>query len=144
LPPVDANSPASGPTITFQNDDPNGTNPNQSISTATAAMVEDAVKASGAQSININSTIGGKHAPSSRHYQHKAVDINKINGTAVHSPANAQNDRALQNAFGAERNIRENFGPTYQEKTSVPGGSASPWPGVGEDHQNHIHESGQD
>jgi hypothetical protein len=136
-----ANSP--GPTITFVNDDPRGASPNQPVTTATAKMVESAVINSGVQSVNINSTTGGKHAPTSNHPRGRAVDINRVNGQRVDNPANRTAVNAVQNAFRNEPNIRENFGPVFTEKTLTPGAAPVPWPRVREDHQNHIHESGQ-
>ncbi|MEW9625818.1 RHS repeat-associated core domain-containing protein [Rhodanobacter geophilus] len=136
-----ANSP--GATITFTNDNPNGASPNQPVTTATAKMVENGVMNSGVQSVNINSTTGGQHAATSNHYRGKAVDINRVNGQRVDSPANRSAVAAVQNAFRGESNIRENFGPVFQEKTLTSGAAPVPWTQVGEDHQNHIHESGQ-
>ena len=129
--------------ITFNNDDPNGKSPNQPLTTSTANMVESALSKSGVESANINSTTDGHHAENSRHYQDKAVDINKINGAKVSDAANKDAVKTVQDSFGRESNIRENFGPAYQQKTVTTGGLATPWPKVGEDHQNHIHESGQ-
>ncbi len=136
-----ANSP--GPTITFVNDDPHGASPNQPVTTATAKMVESAVINSGVQSVNINSTTGRKHAPTSNHPRGRAVDINRVNGQRVDDPANRTAVSAVQNAFRNEPNIRENFGPVFTEKTLMPGAAPVPWPRVREDHQDHIHESGQ-
>jgi RHS repeat-associated protein len=136
-----ANSP--GPTITFTNDNPHGASPNQPVTTATAKMVESGVMNSGVQSVNVNSTTGGQHAATSNHYLGKAVDINRVDSQRVDNPANRSAVAAVQNAFRNEPNIRENFGPTFQEKTLAPGATPVPWTQVGEDHQNHIHESGQ-
>lgn len=130
-------------TVSFVNDDKNGSSPNQPVTTQTANMVEGAITSSGVASVNINSTSGGHHAVASRHYQKKAVDINRINGQRVSSPQNSGAVQALQAAFSQQPNIRENFGPSFQEKTAVAGGAPVPWPNVGEDHQNHLHESGQ-
>ena len=137
---------ATGPTITFTNDDPHGASPNQPISTATAVMVESAVIRSGATSVNINSTNGGTHAPNSRHAQNKAVDIDAVNGQTVRSQGASQAVTAVQDAFRAEPNARENFGPSRMEKTNAPGGQPQPFdnPQTAEDHQGHLHESGQD
>lgn len=136
-----ANSP--GATITFKNDNPHGASPDQPVTTATAKMVESGVLNSGVQSVNINSTTGGKHAATSNHYRGKAVDINRVNGLRVDNPANRSAVTDVQNSFKSESNIRENFGPAFQEKTLVPGATPVPWTQVGEDHQSHIHESGQ-
>jgi RHS repeat-associated protein len=136
-----ANSP--GPTITFNNDNPHGASPNQPLTTTTANMVEGAVINSGAQSVNVNSTSGGQHAPTSNHYLGKAVDINRVNGQRVDNPANRSAVTDVQNAFSKEPNVRENFGPVFQEKTLTSGTTPVSWTQVGEDHQNHIHESGQ-
>ena len=141
-----------GPVITFNNDDPNGASPNQPVTDATAAMVESAVVNSGVSSVNINSTTGG-HAsnPDSRHNQKKAVDINSVNGKPVPNagkgsdPCDPAADPVgdLQKAFAGEPNIRENFGPSRNEKTGTPGGPVTPRPDQAAGHGNHIHASGQ-
>lgn len=136
-----ANSP--GPTITFVNDDSRGVSPNQPVTTATARMVESAVINSGVQSVNINSTTGGRHAPTSNHSRARAVNINQINGQRVDNFANRTAVSDVQRAFRNEPGIRENFGPAFAEKTSAPGAAPVPWPRVIEDHQSHIHVSGQ-
>jgi RHS repeat-associated protein len=134
-----------GPTITFQNDDPNGKSPNQPVTTKTAVMVEKAVIKSGVKSVNINSTTGGKHAPTSNHPKGRAVDINKVNGTSVRSQGASPAVKSLQGAFAESPDIRENFGPAMMEKTSTPGSAAQPFGNskLTEDHEGHIHESSQ-
>lgn len=129
--------------VSFVNDDPKGASTDKPVTTATAKMVESAISNSGVESVNINSTTGGTHAPTSNHSKGRAVDINRINGGKVSDPTNAGVVKNLQDSFSKEPNIRENFGPAYQEKTPVPGGAAQPWPGVSEEHQNHIHEASQ-
>ncbi len=136
-----ANSP--GPTITFINDNPHGASPNQPVTTATAKMVESGVVNSGVQSVNINSTTGGRHAATSNHPRGKAVDINRVNGMRVGDPANRSAVTDVQKSFRSEPNVRENFGPAFQEKSLTSGATPVPWTQVGEEHQNHIHESGQ-
>jgi RHS repeat-associated protein len=136
-----ANSP--GAIITFVNDNPRGTSPNQPVTTTTADMVESGVLNSGVHSVNINSTTGGQHAATSNHYRGKAVDINRVDGLRVSDPSNRDAVTDVQNAFRGQSNIRENFGPAFQEKTIMPGATPVPWTQVGEDHKNHIHESGQ-
>ncbi len=136
---------SNGLTITFINDNPHGKSPDQPVTTPTAKMVEHAVIASGVKSVNINSTTGGGHAPSSRHFQKKAVDINSVDGKSVSSQGDSSAVQALQNAFQAEPNSRENFGPAMMKKTLVPGGKAQPFTNknTAAHHRNHIHESGQ-
>ncbi|SHL55395.1 RHS repeat-associated core domain-containing protein [Rhodanobacter sp. OK091] len=129
--------------VTFKNDNPAGASPNQPLTTKTANMVESAITKSGVQSVNINSTTGGVHAIHSNHYSAKAVDINRVNGEHVGDKSNNNAVTSLQNAFRNEPNIQENFGPIFQEKTYTPGGVSQPLPSVSEDHQNHIHEAGQ-
>lgn len=129
-------------TVTFTNDNPKGASPNQPLSTPTAKMIESGITRSGVQSVNINSSTGGVHAHSSRHYQAKAVDINRVNGTPVSAKSNAGAVSSVQKAFKAEGNIRENFGPTFTEKTV--GGSTNTVDNVAEGHRDHIHVSGQD
>jgi len=130
-------------TVTFQNDNPNGASPNQPIATKTANMVEGAISNAGVQSVNINSTTGGKHGAHSAHSQGRAVDINRVNGQKV-NPSNAAAAR-IQEAARQGGNVRENFGPTIMEKTTVPGGAPAPFGSqkLIDDHQNHIHLSGQ-
>ena len=132
-----------GPTITFKNDDPKGASPNQPVTTPTAKMVEGAVVQSGVKSVNINSTTGGTHAATSRHGQGKAVDINNVNGQPVKSQGASPAVKSLQAAFEAQSNSRENFGPANQTKTLTPGSTPVQMPGVAADHQDHLHESGQ-
>ena len=133
-----------GPTITFKNDNPKGASPNKPVTTETAKMVESAVVKSGVTSVNINSTTGGDHAAASRHSQGKAVDINKIDGKSVKSLGASAPVKALQNAFRTEANSRENFGPASQTKTPSPGAQPANMPVVAPQHQDHVHESGQD
>jgi hypothetical protein len=133
-----------GPTITFQNDDPKAASPNKPVTTETAKLVEGAVVNSGVDSVNINSTTGGAHAKDSNHPKGKAVDINKVNGTSVKSQGASTAVSALQQAFGAEPNSRENFGPASQTKKLSSQAPAVAKPSVAAQHQDHIHESGQD
>jgi len=132
-----------GPTITFKNDDPKGASPNQPVTTPTAKMVEGAVVQSGVKSVNINSTTGGTHAATSKHGQGKAVDINNVDGQSVKSQGASPAVKSLQSSFGAQSNSRENFGPADQTKTLTPGSTPVQMPGVAADHQDHLHESGQ-
>ena len=134
-----------GPTITVKNDDPNGKSPNQPVTTKTAVMVEKAVIKSGVESVNINSTTGGKHAETSNHAKGRAVDIDAVNGTSVRSQGASPAVKSLQSAFAASSDVRENFGPARMEKTSIPGGAAQPFGSsqLTEDHQGHIHQSSQ-
>jgi len=129
--------------ITFQNDNPSGASPNQPVTTETAKMVEGAVTKAGVESVNINSTTGGKHGANSSHPKGKAVDINRVDGKRVNS-SNSGAAR-IQTAARDGGSVRENFGPTIMEKTIVPGGSASPATNQSliDDHQDHLHLSGQ-
>ena len=149
IPPID-DSLAGGPedtrtkTITFKNDVPGLPSTNVAIDTETAAMVEEALMDSSAQSININSTTGGNRRMPSRHAMSKAVDINRVDGGRVDDPNNADAVSDLQDSFAGHSNIRENYGPSINEKTVN---------GITTDrsnnarivalHRNHIHASGQ-
>ena len=130
-------------TVTFQNDNPNGASPNQPVATKTANAVEGVISKSGVQSVNINSTTGGKHGPNSNHAKGRAVDINRVDGKRV----NATNAGAtkIQTTARQSGDIREKFGPTIMEKTIVPGGAASRVTNqaLTDDHADHIHLSGQ-
>ena len=135
-----------GANITFENDNPSGPSTDLPLTTETAIMIEQAVIASGVESININSTAGGNHSPNSRHSQARAGDINEIDGTRLNSvsPAEAANIAApLQAAFAEQSNIRENFGPSDNTKVQAPGAAPTPWPQVAAGHRDHIHVSGQ-
>jgi RHS repeat-associated protein len=136
---------AKGPTITFKNNDPNGKSPDQPVTTKTAVMVEKAVIKSGVQSVNIDSTTGGTHAPASNHAKGRAVDIDVVNGTSVRSQGASPAVKSIQGAFAESPDIRENFGPARMEKTSTPGTAAQPFGNskLTEDHEGHIHESSQ-
>ena len=113
------------------------------MTTPTAKMVEGAVVQSGVKSVNINSTTGGTHAATSQHGQGKAVDINNVNGQSVKSQGASPAVKSLQSSLGAQSNSRENFGPADQTKTLTPGSTPVQMPGVAADHQDHLHESGQ-
>jgi len=133
-----------GPRVTYVNDAAGGASPRQPLTAQTAGMVAAGIVDSGLSSVNINSTTGGEHAASSRHYAGQAVDINRANGLPVRGSANSvAASTALQNAFRRQPNVRENFGPSFQEKTISSSGPAVPWPSVQAAHQNHIHVSGQ-
>jgi len=135
-----------GPQITFVNDNPLAPSPNQPVSDATAQMIENAVVQS-RLSININSTTGGEHSPTSRHPLGMAVDISIVGGLRVGSDNYAV--WLFQEALNREPNIRENFGPFIKTKTEAP------WvipllppritlrPEQAAGHRTHIHCSGQ-
>ena len=129
----------------FKNDNPKGASPNQPVTTKTAQMVEKAVVSSGVKSVNVNSTTGGKHAETSNHPRGQAVDINNVNGQSVRAQGASPAVKALQGAFAESPDIRENFGPAQREKTTVPGGEASPFGSskLQEDHESHVHVSSQ-
>jgi len=145
------NASASGPRITFVNDNPRNPTPRQPVTTETAGMVTAAILDSGVRSANINSTTGGHaHNPNSRHVQGRAVDINRVNGLPVGTTSAPNSDpraieasRALQAAYRRQPNIRENFGPSFQEKTLSGGRRPVPMPSQEPGHRNHLHASGQ-
>jgi RHS repeat-associated protein len=130
-----------GPEITFNNDNPNGPSTYRMVTNAAAEMIEQAVLSSGVNSVNINSTTEGDHAPTSRHYSGQAIDINQINGARVDSIYNQDNVRNLQEAFSQQSNIRENFGPFSNSK--VVDGTLQYMPSVASAHRAHTHFSGQ-
>jgi len=133
-----------GPHVTYKNDAAGETSPRQPLTAQTAGMVAAGIVDSGLSSVNINSTTGGKHAANSRHYTGQAVDINRVNGLPVRGNAESvAASTALQNAFRRQPNVREDFGPSFQEKTISPFGPAAQWPSVRGGHQNHVHVSGQ-
>ena len=127
--------------VTFENDVAGGASTDLPVTTETAIMVESAVKNSGADHVNINSSTGGHQFPS-RHAQKKAVDINRINNTRVSDPSNSGNVANLQKAFSETPNIRENFGPTSQTKTNISGTTVNK-PAMAATHKDHVHASGQ-
>jgi hypothetical protein len=143
---------ALGPRITYVNDQAGMPTPRQPITTPTAGMVAAAILDAGLESANINSTTGGKHDPKGRHYTAKAVDINRVNGLRVgRGPSRNRDPNAvaaytsLQAAFARQPNIRENFGPLTQARTTQFGLPPAHVPSrkVWEAHQNHVHASGQ-
>jgi len=147
---IDADVDGDGTTdVTFVNDDSSKPPPPNDLDTAMAVMVEDAIRDSGVDSVNINSTTGGIHGPSSRHPNGKAVDIDTVNG----KPADSSNSgvAAVQGVAARQSNIRENYGPSRQEKTvrtfdpktGAKGSSTSPKPNQAATHKRHIHLSGQ-
>ena len=103
-----------GPRITFVNDQPKNPTPNQPLATPTARMIASAVLQSGVNSVNINSSTGGRHVQDphhrSLHYDAQAVDMNRVNGERV---SRANPGLNLQNAFLTQPNIAEDYGPTY-------------------------------
>ncbi len=103
--------------VTFKNDNPQNPPPPNDLDTDTAKLVENSIKESGVDTVNINSTTGGKHGKHSRHPGGKAVDIDTVNG----KPANANNPgvKKLQDAASNQQNIRENFGPASNTKTVI-------------------------
>jgi RHS repeat-associated protein len=130
-------------TVTFQNDDPNGASPNQPIATETAIMTESALANSdGVSSVNINSTTGGQHSQTSLHYTGNAVDINRVNDKRVDDPSNSTAVGNLQDSVAKRTGVRENFGPTRNEKTNRQGQSRAPSSAVVKQHQNHLHIGG--
>lgn len=134
---------ALGPTITFQNDNPNGASPNQALSTSTARMVESAVIDAGVRTVNINSTTGGHVAPSN-HVYGRATDINRVNGQRADSLSAAAAVLSIQNAAAFQPNIRENFGPAYNQRAPYLGSEPIPVTSqrLIEMHRNHIHFGG--
>ena len=137
---------AFGPHVTFINDEGGKPSPDLPVTNGTANMVEQAIMDSGVKSVNINSTVGGRHALDakhrSRHYDHAAIDENSVNGAHV-GPGNPAST-SLQNAFARQSNIMENYGPASQTRVWRRGGLAQPVLSVAEDHEGHDHFSGWD
>lgn len=150
--------------ITFVNDDPTKPTPPNVFTTETAEMIEEAVRTSGVNSVNINSTSGGTHSTTSRHYTLQGADINKINGKTVNqnepNAAPISDVEDLQEAFAQSPNIRENYGPVLVEKTesvavgvinradpsstaTLANGSRAYNASLVKKHQTHIHVTGQ-
>jgi hypothetical protein len=78
------------------------------------------------------------HKLPSRHMQHKAVDVSRINGTkiAIGYPQGGSIKAivdAIQDSFEGYRHRRENFGPRLKKKLG------QPWTVTG--HGDHIHLS---
>lgn len=128
-----------GPRVTYVNDDPTKPTPRQPVRAETARMVAAGFLDSGLQSININSTTGGKHAQNSAHYDARAMDINRVNGHPVVSRAAAADSRSLQDAMLLQPNLRENYGPAYAVK--MPGQVPIRSRSVIDTHKNHLHFS---
>jgi hypothetical protein len=131
--------------VTFQNDTPGGPSTDHAIQTGTAIMVENALRASGVSSANINSTTGGTHQakPPSAHGVGRAVDVNRVNGDRVSSSNKGAS--ALQDALSAQPNNRENLGPFKMEGSHEPG---TPPRTINDqntiaEHDNHIHAASQ-
>ena len=84
------------------------------------------------------SSVFDSHQMPSRHMQHKAVDISRINGTKIvigypQIEFVKSIVDAIQNAFEGYSNKRENFGPYFKKKFG------QPWSVAG--HNDHIHLS---
>jgi hypothetical protein len=129
-----------GPHITFNNDLRGGPSTDRLVTDTLADLIEQGVVDSGFHSVNINSSVRPNTGRGlSNHPPGNAVDINNIDGfRVINRPDLAVQ---LQDALARQPAIHENFGPGYQVKTVVPGRQPVPWPGVGEDHQNHDHFS---
>ncbi|HEY3695156.1 hypothetical protein [Phenylobacterium sp.] len=146
--PVDAS--ALGPHVSYVNDDPGAPSSRQPVTASTAGMVAAAILDAGLTSANINSTTGGMHQKGSNHYKGRAMDINRVDGLPVGGKGASNTDPAataaytsLQNALRRQPNIRENFGPAFQEKTARFGFAPTPVPSLRASHQNHVHAGGQ-
>jgi hypothetical protein len=84
------------------------------------------------------SSVSDSHAAPSRHFQKKAVDISRINGTkmVIGYPSNATVKAvvdAIQQAFETFAKRRENFGPHLKLKLGQPHEVSG--------HKDHIHFS---
>jgi hypothetical protein len=95
------------------------------------------ISSNGLHTVYISSAADSHTAPS-RHVQHKAVDISRLNGIkiAVGYPGNSFIKSvvdAIQNEFESYPHKRENFGPHLKKKLGAP------WPVSG--HGDHIHLS---
>jgi len=139
-----------GKTITMINDNPKNPSPDLDVKDSLVDTVVDALDAApGVDSININSTKGGKHAAASNHPKGRACDINKINGKTANSSNKGSKD--LQDALSKQADTRENFGPTRNEKTVITydpstntkGSSTKQKPKKKKGHKTHIHVSVQ-
>jgi RHS repeat-associated protein len=125
--------------VTFVNDDKEASNdPNQPVSLETALTVEQSLRDSGLDHVNINSTTGGhENKPNSNHNRSRAVDIDTVNGRKVSDPAAAVDVDRLQSAAAKQPAIRENLGPARTEKKWTRGGKAIPHNVGG--HNGHVH-----
>ena len=146
-PPIDsslAGSPVdNSASVTFVNDNPNNPSPNQPVATHTALAVEGAIRDSGVDSVNINSTTGGNRT-GGNHPLGQAVDINQVNGQSVLSQGASPAVTSLQDSFGQQSTVRENFGPsqnTISTKTysNVAATTRQAGAGIVRQHQNHLH-----
>ena len=109
-------------------------------------MIERAVIQSGVRSVNINSTIGGKHVPTSRHYSKYGVDMDRVNGKRVNVPSNANAVLSLMQSVRAQPDADETYGPYMNKRRTVSGHPErlkDPYDvqSVGEDHIGHLHFS---
>lgn len=128
-----------GPTLTFDNDNPDNPSPDQAVQPNLAKAVEEVAAETGLD-LNINSTTGGTHSSSkSRHYQGKAIDINKINGLPVNHPDNKENVKKLQEAMNKHKGMRECYGPHLQEQNRPEGAGRKKKPKMAGSHKGHIH-----
>ena len=67
--------------------------------------------------IGIAATTNGSHIAASNHSKKLALDIVSLNGESIVSDPWDIKVAALQNAFDAQPEIRENFGPAFKHKT---------------------------
>jgi hypothetical protein len=133
----------SGPTLRFKNDNPDNPSPDQAVHPNLAKAVEEVAAETGLD-LNINSNTEGTHSSTkSRHYQGKAVDINKINGLRVDHPGNIENVKKLQEAMDKHKGMRECYGPHLQEQNRPESSGRKKTPKMADGHKGHIHFSVQ-
>ncbi|HTD05079.1 RHS repeat-associated core domain-containing protein [Undibacterium sp.] len=129
--------------VTFVNDNPKGASPDRPIATKTANLIETIISGANVDSVNMNSTTGGTHAPDSNHGKGRAVDIDTVDGKSV-SSTNEGAGR-IQEAARGLAGTRENFGPTIMEKNTSKGPKPAAYGDdkLKKEHKIHIHISGQ-
>ena len=132
------------PTITYINDEKERKNPDpKDLKDIVNEGIRNALdRAESVKSININS--GLRENSKGNHRKGEAFDYNRINGKRVDDPTNIDAIRDFQDALSKDSNIRENYGPTRNEKTVNDANSKTVvdmTPKVGRNHENHGHAS---
>lgn len=126
--------------ITFENDEPGQPPPSPCVTEVLAKMIESAVCMLSV-TININSTTGGRHSPTSFHKFGRAVDINRLNNKRIDDPDNLTDVLNFQQIIARHPLVAECFGPYINVRKY--GAEKRQNSAMKNKHLNHLHISSQ-